>query len=247
MCTTWTQTDDASTTMCTTWTQTDDASTTMCTTETRTDDASTTMCTTETRTDDASTTMCTTWTQTDDASTTMCTTETQTDDASSTMCTTETQIDATESNIKEEVPPEDCTSMSSRVHTDAHNQEQPEQQIEEVVEEEAEAMVAPMRSTMVLRSSNRHKTKISSLQQIFKPIKNKKMATQYLKKIINPMGCRGFRYSGKEAQSGWPLGVEFRALSSLPTEHLLQEFGGQNSAARSHRSFHNHVHHRDSD
>ena len=75
-----------------------------------------------------------------------------TDDASTTMCTTETQTDATESN-KKEVPPEDCTSMSSRVHTDAHNQEQPEQQIEEVVVEEAEAMVPPMRPTMVLRSS----------------------------------------------------------------------------------------------
>ena len=164
-------------------------------------EASTIMCTTETQTDDASSTMCTTETQTDDASTTMCTTETQTDDVSSTMCTTETQTDATETNKKEEVPPEDCTSMSSRVHTDAHNQEQPEQQIEEVVEEEAEAMVPPMRPTMVLRSSTRHQTKISSLQQIVKPIKNKKMATQYLKKIINPKGCRGYRYSGKQARA----------------------------------------------
>ena len=145
-----------------------------------------------------------------------------TDDASTTMCTTETQTDATESNKKEEVPPEDCTSMSSRVHTDAHNQEHPEQQIEEVVEEEAEAMVPPMRPTMVLRSSTRHQTKISSLQQIVKPIKNKKMATQYLKKIINPKGCRGYRYSGKQARAVGRLGVQFRALSSLPTEHLLQ-------------------------
>ena len=66
-----------------------------------------------------------------------------------------------------------------------------------------------------------HRQLIFNLKARIKPIKSRKMAAQFLKTIINPLGARGFRYRGRVPPAGCPLGVEFRALSAMPTQQLI--------------------------